>query len=407
MKKKLVFLLLACLLLCLASTSAMANDEEVFRNIRYRIHEDYVSVCGYQQGLTSASIEGYFQNKPVTTIESSAFKGCTSLKSVTIPDSVDTIGASAFQGCTSLKEVSIPDRVLALERNAFNGCTSLESVKIGNLVFSINSGVFSGCTSLKNVTIPSSVTFIYDEAFKGCSEISFIFRGSTPPTFASAWIDLDAVNLICVPEGSKNAYKNVLPVELADRIVTAASYAIESPDIEVNIRLVMTELPADEHSKLEPEAKKKGAEALGVGLLDLRDLIRVRMADWKLEIRRSIDEAWEEAKIKMIISDYPETYPDGKLPISIPLPAAAVGKDVAVLHYVDGAWKREAATVSGGQLTTYLASLSPVAIVWAEEEVVNVDLPKTGDESSVILWSALACISLFGVIALARKKKKA
>ncbi|MBQ8791673.1 MAG: leucine-rich repeat protein, partial [Ruminiclostridium sp.] len=42
---------------------------------------------------------------PVTAIASSAFKNCTTMKSITLPTSITTIGTGAFTGCTALKDV--------------------------------------------------------------------------------------------------------------------------------------------------------------------------------------------------------------------------------------------------------------------------------------------------------------
>ena len=98
-------------------------------------------------------------------IADGAFSGCTSLTSVTIPDSVTSIGYSAFGGCTSLTSVTIPDSVTSIGGRAFSGCTSLTSVTIPNSVTSIGWGAFIGCTNLTSVTIPDGVTSIESNAF--------------------------------------------------------------------------------------------------------------------------------------------------------------------------------------------------------------------------------------------------
>ena len=82
-------------------------------------------------------------------------------------DSVIQIGTSAFKKCTNLTSVTIPDSVTSIGSNAFNNCSGLTSVTIPDSVTSIGSSAFWNCTGLTSVTIPDSVTSIGNAAFYG------------------------------------------------------------------------------------------------------------------------------------------------------------------------------------------------------------------------------------------------
>ena len=123
----------------------------------------------------------------VTSIGDSAFKFCSSLTSINIPNSVTSIGYSAFQSCLSLTSINIPSSVTSINQSTFSGCSSLTSINIPNGVTRIGYSTFSGCSSLTSINIPSSVTSIERSVFSGCKKLSEIkVLATKAPTLSSS-----------------------------------------------------------------------------------------------------------------------------------------------------------------------------------------------------------------------------
>jgi len=93
----------------------------------------------------------YTIHEDTKVIADDAFRGCSRMTGITIPDSVTSIGSSAFNYCTSLTSVVIPDSVISIGNYAFRNCDSLTSVVIGDSVTSIGKEAFYECTSLTSV----------------------------------------------------------------------------------------------------------------------------------------------------------------------------------------------------------------------------------------------------------------
>ena len=121
------------------------------------------------------SISGAYTIKENTRlIGDHAFYECSSLTSVTIPNSVTSIGYKAFYECSSLTSVTIGNSVTSIRSEAFYSCESLTSLTIGNSVTSIGGSAFAYCSSLTYVTIPNSVTSIGVEAFAYCDSLKSV-----------------------------------------------------------------------------------------------------------------------------------------------------------------------------------------------------------------------------------------
>ena len=143
---------------------------------------DSVTTIGERAFSRCNSLTSVTIGDSVTTIGWWAFEDCNSLTSVTIDNSVTTIGEAAFRDCTSLTSVTIPDSVTTIGEEAFRSCTSLTSVTIGNSVTTIGEYAFHSCKSLTSVTIPDSVTTIGSNAFYYCTSLTSVTIGDSVTT---------------------------------------------------------------------------------------------------------------------------------------------------------------------------------------------------------------------------------
>ena len=180
--KPLRYLLILCgLTLCTSQLHAYETLYTTIDSIKYSYLDSEdggtASVCGFVEGLTNAvipetiQVEGY-GTKRVTDFASYAFRDCTTLKSVVIPNTVGTLGTYSFYGCSSLTSINIPAAVTRIGSYAFWGCSSLASIHLPQYINKIEDCTFYGCSSLTSLTLPKYMTKIGNNAFQRCSSLT-------------------------------------------------------------------------------------------------------------------------------------------------------------------------------------------------------------------------------------------
>jgi hypothetical protein len=179
---------------------------EKYKEQNYKIGDYAFKGCS---GVTSVEIPN-----SVTGIGIAAFSDCSNLSSVTIPNSVISIGNKAFDNCSALVELHIEDgdSALSLACNNYNNSnvgeglffdcplenvylgrdiqyeassscgyspfynkTNLKSLSIGNSVTNISSYAFSACSGLTSIIIPKSVLSIGNSTFDNCTSLKEIY----------------------------------------------------------------------------------------------------------------------------------------------------------------------------------------------------------------------------------------
>ena len=249
---------------------AVCAGAETYGDLEYSVLDDgTVEITDYNGIAKTVDIPEKINGKSVTSIGNCAFRYCTSLKSITIPNSVMEIGSSAFSGCSSLTSITIPNSVTEIGVYAFKGCTSLTSITIPNSVTNIGDSTFWGCSSLtaiyvavdnknytsvngvlfnkdktalicypagktdKSYNITNSVTSIGDYAFNGCSSLTSVtIPNSVTEIGGSAFVGCASLKSITMPNsvtsiGDMAFYKcsSLTSITIPDSVTSIGSSA--------------------------------------------------------------------------------------------------------------------------------------------------------------------------------------
>ena len=167
-----------------ADTSTDPEDSYKGYKYAYTVNDGNATITKFlgpvdstNNGPYDIEIPSELNHHPVTAIGEDAFRGCSALKKVTIPQSVTSIGDSAFAGCHNLDSVTIKDAATSIGSRAFTECPLTTTLSLGKNITTIGDHAFYYCLNLKSVTIPQSVTSIGDYAFGECVSLKTLSFG--------------------------------------------------------------------------------------------------------------------------------------------------------------------------------------------------------------------------------------
>ncbi len=132
--------------------------------------ESLVEIGDY--AFSYADLRGLILPSAVKRVGCRAFQSNLSLESVSLSPSLKTLGDYAFFRCSKLAAINLQDtKIEYLGEGAFINCAALNYLSLPRTLSEIPAMAFYYCSSLADAVIPSSVTYIGEEAFYGCSSL--------------------------------------------------------------------------------------------------------------------------------------------------------------------------------------------------------------------------------------------
>lgn len=150
-----------------AIASEDSTGEDASLSIVEKSADDFVIEDGVVIGY-NGSDDDIVIPEGVVGIGQEAFRNCTALKRVTLPEGLTYIDNMGFYSQGKLEEIVFPSTLKSIGSYAFGNCSALKDLELPYGLEHIGTCCFDKCYALSSIDIPDSVTEIGNSAFLNC-----------------------------------------------------------------------------------------------------------------------------------------------------------------------------------------------------------------------------------------------
>lgn len=182
------------------------DGDDILNHLKYSITNGEAKITGFYSTISGiVEIPETINGCPVTTIAGGAFRGCTTITRVIIPDSITSIASTAFRECKNLVSIVLPEKLQKISNSTFYFCTALRTVSMPSELTEIEDSAFRNCAVLEEISIPEGVTTIGDAAFCDCRSLESLDLPESLETIGE-WAFTNCYNIteIEIPDNVKS-----------------------------------------------------------------------------------------------------------------------------------------------------------------------------------------------------------
>ena len=107
-----------------------------------------IEILTYEGDLTVVNVPSVIDGKTVSCMASAVFAGNTSVRTVTLPETIKEVYAYSFKSCSGLRKVVLPAGLEKLGDYVFQNCNRLTEVVLPESLKTLGAGAFYECSSL-------------------------------------------------------------------------------------------------------------------------------------------------------------------------------------------------------------------------------------------------------------------
>ena len=179
------------------------SEELVYGDYKYSIVDNNAVIDKYTGSNSTVIVPDNIDGYDVTGIGNYAFAGCTNIKDIKLPETLESIGYMAFGNCTGLESIKIPSKVKTIGQNAFWCCSNLKEINLPEGIENIGSD-FIKETKIEKIKIPKSLKS-GSSALYGANELKKVEFEEGTETIISGICSVDysenKIEEIIIPDG--------------------------------------------------------------------------------------------------------------------------------------------------------------------------------------------------------------